>query len=91
MATSYQTGKCPSIVTIPQEPSKYTKYAKLGDILTKGKLKLLVVEGKGCRKCYFHQDGFCHRSGSEKTWGPCSAYSRPDQTWVIFQKIEDHE
>lgn len=91
MATSYQTGKCPSIVTIHQKTSEHTKYVKPGDIIKKGKLKLRVVEDKGCRRCYFHQDGFCQRSGSEKAWGSCSAYNRPDQISVIFQKIEDYE
>lgn len=91
MGTSFKTGNCPSIITIHEKVTESRKGVKPGDIVKKGNLLLRVVEGRGCKKCFFWRDNCCQRSGSEKSWGSCSAYNRPDQTWIIFQKVEDNE
>lgn len=49
------------------------------------KYKVVEAELKAnCKGCDLLVDGICQKT----TRHPCSAYSRSDQTWVIFKLIE---
>lgn len=68
----------------PTKPSK--NEIPVGGIISIGGKKYQVVEAErraNCFGCCFTLQGICQNDKNI----PCSAYSRSDQTWVIFKEV----
>ena len=68
----------------PLKPS--VNEVPVGGIAYMGGKRYRVVEAErraNCHGCVFRVQGVCQKGKNI----PCSAYSRSDQTWVIFKEI----